>query len=352
MTTITVNASRTYDVIIGQGLLDRAGDYIAECITPGIAAVISDDTVDALCGDRVRTSLQKAGFEVVSYAFPHGEASKNIMTYAAVLNFLAESRLSRSDIIVALGGGVVGDLAGFAAASYLRGIRFVQIPTTLLAAVDSSVGGKTAIDLDAGKNLAGAFCQPSLVICDYDTLSTLPADYFRDGCAEVIKYGMLGNPAFFQSLKETMIEEQIETVIATSVSMKRDIVMGDEFDTGMRQLLNFGHTFGHAIEACSQFAISHGSAVAIGMVVMTRAAVRQGLCDPYVLEEVIAILRQYQLPIETTFTAEELFAVTCSDKKISGKNIQLVVPTAIGSCVLQKIPVSEMLDWLKLGLAV
>lgn len=352
MTTITISASRTYDVLIGQGLLDSVGAHIAERIKPGIAAVISDDTVDTLYGDRVRTSLQKAGFQVVSYVFPHGEASKNITTYAAVLNFLAESKLSRSDIVVALGGGVVGDLAGFAAASYLRGIQFVQVPTTLLAAVDSSVGGKTAIDLDAGKNLAGAFCQPSLVVCDYDTLSTLPIEYFRDGCAEVIKYGMLGNPAFFHSLQETMIEDQLETVIATCVSMKRDIVTGDEFDTGMRQLLNFGHTFGHAIEAHSQFAISHGSAVAIGMVVMTRAAVKQGLCDPSVLNDIISILNQYQLPTSTDFTAEDLYATTCSDKKISGGSIRLVVPTAVGNCTLHSIPVLKMRTWLELGLAI
>lgn len=351
MTTITVTASRTYDVLIGQGILDHVGAYILDRIKPGIAAVISDDTVDALYGDRVRASLRKSGFQVVSYAFPHGEASKNIATYAAVLNFLAESRLSRSDIIVALGGGVVGDLAGFAAASYLRGIQFVQVPTTLLAAVDSSVGGKTAIDLDAGKNLAGAFCQPSLVVCDYDTLSTLPPAYFRDGCAEVIKYGMLGNLAFFRSLQETMIEAQLETVIATCVSMKRDIVTGDEFDTGMRQLLNFGHTFGHAIEAHSQFSISHGSAVAIGMVVMTRAAVKQGLCDSTVLDAVISILKQYQLPVSTDFTAEDLYATTCSDKKISGSSIRLVIPIAVGNCILQSVSVSEMRTWLELGLA-
>ena len=351
MKTITINTSRTYDVLIGQDLLDQVGTYTLERIHPSAVAILSDDTVDKLYGDRVRASFLHTGVRVVSYVFPHGEASKNIRTYAAILNFLAEAKLSRSDLIVALGGGVVGDLAGFAAATYLRGIQLVQIPTTLLAAVDSSVGGKTAIDLDAGKNLAGAFCQPSLVVCDYNTLSTLPSAYFRDGCAEVIKYGMLGDAAFFASLQETMIEKQLETVIATCVSMKRDIVMGDEFDTGTRQLLNFGHTFGHAIEANSRFTISHGSAVAIGMAVMTRAAVKQGLCGSDVLEALLSILKQYQLPTTTAFSAEDLYATTCSDKKISGPSIRLVVPVAIGNCILQSVPVSEVRNWLELGLA-
>ena len=188
MNTVTVRASRQYDILIGQGLLPTLGAEAKKLGKAQKICVVSESSVYPLYGAAAEESLKSAGFSVVSYVFPAGEESKSGQIFLDLLNFLAENRLTRSDLIVALGGGVVGDLAGFAAASYLRGIRFIQVPTTLLAAVDSSVGGKTAIDLPAGKNLAGAFCQPSLVLCDTDTLNSLPLDIFRDGCAEVIKY--------------------------------------------------------------------------------------------------------------------------------------------------------------------
>ena len=200
MKTIHVAASRQYDVLVGSGLLDQVGALTAAVVNPCKAAILTDDTVDALYGARVDASLTASGFETLKFVFPHGEASKNLTVFGQALNFLAENRLSRTDLIVALGGGVVGDLAGFVAACYLRGVRFIQIPTTLLAAVDSSVGGKTAVDLDTGKNLAGAFWQPSLVICDYDTLSTLPERTFREGCAEVVKTGVLSSEDLFSAL--------------------------------------------------------------------------------------------------------------------------------------------------------
>ena len=261
----------------------------------------------------------------------------------------AREQLTRKDAIAALGGGVAGDLAGFAASTYLRGIGFIQIPTTLLAMVDSSVGGKTAIDLPAGKNLAGTFYQPWLVLCDPDCLTTLPEEIFRDGCAEVIKYAVLGNAPFFDDLRAGSAHAQLEHIIETCVTMKRDIVAQDEFDRGQRQLLNLGHTFGHGIEACSGFAVSHGSAVAIGMAMMVRAAAAFGLCTEKTRDTVVDILRQYDLPVDCAFRAEDMLPTILHDKKAAGDTINLIVPTAVGQCRIVKTPASEIMDWLRAG---
>lgn len=350
MKRISVPASKHYEVLIGSGLLDQTGALASQVIAPCRAAIITDDTVNGLYGDRVEQSLRDAGFEPIRFVFPHGEASKTLATFGEALNFLAEHKLSRSDLIVALGGGVVGDLAGFVAAVYLRGIRFIQIPTTLLAAVDSSVGGKTAVDLNSGKNLVGCFYQPELVICDYDTLSTLPERTFREGCAEVIKYGVLIGGNFFQSLLETPISDQLETVICQSVAYKRDIVCGDEFDRGQRQLLNLGHTIGHAVEAKGNFSLFHGECVAIGLAAVARAAKALGRCSAETCESILRLIQQYNLPTETEFSADALFVLCCSDKKIADGSISLVVPEEIGRCTLQKMPTTALLEWIEKGL--
>ncbi len=250
---------------------------------------------------------------------------------------------------MALGGGVTGDLTGFVAATYLRGIRFIQIPTTLLAAVDSSVGGKTAIDLKAGKNQVGCFYQPIAVLCDPDTLKTLPESEFKCGMAEVIKYGMYGNAPFFSELLDRDAKEFVDDVIGTCVSMKRDIVTRDEFDRGERMLLNFGHTFGHAAEKCSGFKLLHGEGVAMGMAVMTRAARRFGYCDDMTVELLEKILDKYGLPKEMPYTVGELTEAALSDKKMMGSEINLVVPEKIGKCVIEKVPASVISDWLEAG---
>lgn len=350
MKTIHVSASKSYDVIVGSGLLPQVGTMTAKLVKPCKAAILTDDTVDRLYGTTTEISLEQAGFEVVKFVFPHGESSKNLTVFGQALNFLAENRLSRSDLIVALGGGVVGDLAGFVAAVYLRGVRFIQIPTTLLAAVDSSVGGKTAVDLDTGKNLAGAFWQPELVLCDYDLLDTLPERTFREGCAEVLKYGVLLGEDFFRQLEEKDIRENLEDVIAVCVACKRDIVEGDEFDRGQRQLLNLGHTIGHAVETVAGYDLFHGECVAIGMAAVARAACKLGVTDETTRDRILAILRQYGLPTETEFTADALYAVCCSDKKIAGGTIRLVVPEAIGRCTLKPMAVPELRDWIEKGL--
>lgn len=350
MTTVTVRASRPYEVTIGRGLLDTVGRQAAGQWKGRSAAVVSDSTVAPLYLNRVKDSLERAGFRVHSFVFPAGEDQKNGGTYLKLLEFLAARRLTRADGLIALGGGVVGDLAGFAAATFLRGIGFLQLPTTLLAAVDSSVGGKTAIDLTNGKNLAGAFYQPQAVLCDLDTLDTLPAEVFADGCAEVIKYGMIGDPALLARLETVDFRADPEELVARCVAQKRDLVEQDEFDTGARQLLNLGHTLGHGVEACSGYTVSHGRAVAIGMTLVTRAAVAFGRCPAEVLPRLRRLLERYGLPDATACSAQALYEKTLSDKKRSGDTISLVVPIAWGASQLVRIPVSELPAWIERGL--
>lgn len=344
MKTVTVNASKKYDITIGSGLLATLGDEVQKLGNVSKVAIVSDSNVFPLYGEAVRKSLKSAGFTVYSFVFPAGEESKSFSTYMDLLNFLANQKLTRSDLIVALGGGVVGDLAGFASATYLRGIRFVQVPTTLLAAVDSSVGGKTAIDLPAGKNLVGAFCQPSMVLCDTDTLNTLPDDIFRDGCAEVIKYGVLYDASFFDYLSQSGLDFDREAVIARCVELKRDVVMEDEFDTGARMKLNLGHTIGHGVEARSNFTLSHGKSVAIGMAIVSRAS------DFPDAEKIISVLRVFGLPTTVNYPAEEILHFTLSDKKRSGGTINLIIPRRIGHCEIIPTPVENLLSFIKAGL--
>lgn len=350
MKTIHVSASRDYDVLIGEGLLSRLGQLVTSVCKPCKAVIVSDSNVWPLYGDSAADCLISAGFEVLSYVFPAGEESKNPETYLSLLNYLAENQLTRSDLLIALGGGVVGDLAGFAAATYLRGVACVQIPTSLLAMVDSSVGGKTAIDLPAGKNLVGSFFQPRLVVCDPDVLRTLPADIFRDGCAEVIKYGVLYDPALFGHLASNGLAFDRETVIARCVELKRDVVSQDEFDTGARQKLNLGHTFGHAIEALSQFTVTHGKAVAIGMAVMTRSAAAAGYCTTHTAEQITEVLRSFALPYSTNLSAAAICGAALSDKKRFGDTVNLIIPRVIGCCEIVKTPVTQLKSFIEAGL--
>ena len=350
MRSIHVAASREYDVHIGPGLLDELGSRAADVLRGRNAVIVTDSNVEPLYLDRALTSMRAAGFNAEGYVIPAGEASKCGTTYLNLVNFLAERRLTRADGLIALGGGVVGDLTGFAAATYLRGVGLIQVPTTLLACVDSSVGGKTAIDLPAGKNLCGAFYQPWLVLCDPETIQSLPDSVLSDGCAEVIKYGMLGDGDLLRRLQDVHIRDQLEAVIARCVEMKRDVVEGDEFDTGRRQLLNLGHTFAHSIEKLSDYTIPHGSAVAVGMQIITRAAVRKGLCPRDCLDALEALLKKYKLPTETQYSPEQLAEVALSDKKRKGDTLTLVVPCAWGESALRPVPVAELADWARAGL--
>ncbi len=350
MTRVTVSASIIYDVIVGSGLIQRAGELTAAVTGKCTAAIITDDIVDGLYGDIVMHSFEQAGFSVCRFVFPNGEGSKNLGTYCQALEFLGSHHLSRSDIVVALGGGVVGDLAGYAAASYLRGIRFIQIPTTFLAAIDSSVGGKTAVNLSAGKNLAGAFHQPSLVICDTDTLSTLPADVFSDGTAEAIKYGVLAEKGLFDLLASGDFASELENIISRCVGIKADIVSRDELDLGERQLLNLGHTIGHAIEKCSGLTITHGHAVAIGMYMIAKSAWTLGLsaenCAPAIYDALI----KNRLPVSCPYSAEELAQAAFSDKKRSGNSINFIIPKKIGCCCIKRIPAADIENIISAGM--
>ncbi len=347
MKTVKVEASKSYEVIIGERLLPCLGEYLGQVTKAKKIAIVSDSNVWPLYGQVAMDAL--AGYEIVSFVFPAGEESKNGETYLKLLNFLAENKLTRSDCLVALGGGVVGDLTGFAAATYLRGVDFVQVPTTLLAAVDSSVGGKTAIDLNAGKNLAGAFYQPRAVLCDLDTLTTLPEDVFRDGCAEVIKYGVLYDETLFAHLEEKGLGFDREDVIARCVELKRDVVAQDEFDRGQRQKLNLGHTVGHGIEACSGYRISHGSAVAAGMCMVSRAAARKGICSQSCAERIENVIQAFGLPTSSEYSAKELYRWALSDKKRSGGTVNLILPEKIGFCRMEATAVEDVEALIEMG---
>lgn len=349
MTIVNVNTSSPYQVEIGHGLLSTLGEKVSALGGGSQVCIVSETNVWPLYGPTAEGSLQQAGFEPCHYVFPAGEAQKCGKTYLDLLGFLAEHHLTRGDMIVALGGGVVGDLAGFAAATYLRGIRFVQVPTTLLAAVDSSVGGKTAIDLPQGKNLAGAFYQPSLVLCDLDCLSSLPMEVFREGCAEVIKTAILFDHPMYLTLARDGLDFDREAIIAQCVRHKRDIVNADEFDRGVRQKLNLGHTIGHSVEAHSNFTLSHGASVAIGTAMVARAAANAGLCDYGVSAQIQWLLRRFGLPTSTNVSPRELAQIALSDKKRSADHITLVIPQAIGCCNLYPMAVEDLEAFLQGG---
>lgn len=297
MKTITVHASQTYPIWIGRGLLGQCGTYLKQQTKAQTAAVITDDHVDCYYGDIVTKSLEENGFRTIKFVFPHGEASKCSKTLNQIYDFLCENNITRTDCLVALGGGVVGDITGFAAATYLRGLDYLQIPTSLLAQVDSSVGGKTAIDLTGGKNLVGAFKQPVAVLCDLDTLHTLPKLFLADGMGEVIKYGMIRDEKLFTLLEQHTLEtvsEVMDEIVPTCIDIKRDVVEHDEFDTGERMILNFGHTLGHAVESYYHYeTYTHGSAVAAGMCMMTKAT-----CTPELYVRLCDCVKAYDLPTE------------------------------------------------------
>lgn len=350
MNTISVCASGSYQVHIGKGLLSSLGAETAGVITGRKAVILSDETVWAIYGQPAVSSLESAAFQVFHYVVSPGENSKNSQNFLEILNFLATNRISRADCIIALGGGVVGDLAGFCAACYMRGIAFIQVPTTLLAMTDSSVGGKTAIDLPAGKNLCGVFHQPSLVLCDTDTLCTLPESVFREGCSEIIKYGILYDPVLFAHLEATGMDFDREYVICRCVELKKNTVEADEFDNGSRMFLNLGHTIGHAIEKESDYAISHGQAVAIGLAAVAKASEIFGYCDQNTCRRILSILDQFGLPANTELSCDTLHRQALHDKKSNGTYGNIIVPRAIGNCDAMQMDEHQLLSFLRAGL--
>lgn len=348
MRTVHVNTGNPYDIFIERGIAGDCGKYIKKLSSAKKVTVITDSNVAKLYLQKVVNSLEKEGFEVKSHIFSAGEESKNLNSISAMYNTLAEFRMTRKDIIVALGGGVTGDMAGFAAASYLRGINFVQIPTSLLAQVDSSVGGKTGVDLPHGKNLVGAFHQPIAVLIDPDTLKTLPDAYFCDGMAEVIKYGCIKDDKFFDRLCKEDAREHIEDVIEACVSIKRDVVSRDERESGERMLLNFGHTLGHAIEKIYNFkGISHGMAVAVGMVLISAAGERAGITQKCTTEKITRLCLKYGLPVSDNASLEQMAQAAAGDKKTEGSSINLVLLKSIGDSFTRKIELCDLLDFIK-----
>jgi 3-dehydroquinate synthase len=341
---------RAYDVVVGDGLLDEAGDLIRPYAPRGRTAVVTDETVAGLHGERLRAALEHAGLSASFIVVPPGEQTKSWQGLADVSERLLALQLDRGDIITAFGGGVVGDLAGFAAAIYKRGVDFVQIPTTLLAQVDSSVGGKTAIDTPQGKNLIGAFHQPRLVLADLDVLDTLPERERRAGYAEIIKYGLLGDPAFFEWLETNGRKvlagdrEALLYAVSRSVEMKADIVVEDEREAGRRALLNLGHTFGHALEAETGYGgdLLHGEAVALGCAQAFRFSARQGLLPADQAARAEAAIADVGLPVRmqdipgAPFPAERLVQHMGQDKKAAGGQLTFILPRAIGDAFVAK----------------
>ena len=318
---IPVNTpSGCYEVKVGSGLIRTLGEEMKRLGMGGRCVVVSGENVFPLYGQTALTSLREAGFQADAVVFPAGESTKSLACYGELMNELTDRQFSRSDCLVALGGGVTGDLTGFAAATYQRGIRFVQVPTTLLSAVDSSVGGKTAVNLPAAKNQVGAFYQPQLVLCDTNTLLTISERELRAGMAEVIKDAVIGDPDLFDLLQHTepaRLFDALPEIIEACVRLKAEIVEEDERDVGRRRLLNLGHSFGHAIEQRSGYTLLHGEAVAVGTAMACRAAVSTGMLDPVSFDAILSLLRHFGLPTETEYDAEELFSIMMLDKKIA-----------------------------------
>ena len=364
MIKIAVSASRKYNVIMDRGALGRAGELFADAGISGgrkKLCIVTDRNVAPLYGTEdgeLWRSLTDAGFELYRFVFEGGEKTKTLDTLADILNFLADNRFTRSDML-ALGGGIVGDVTGYAAASYLRGVEFIQIPTTLLATVDSSVGGKTGVNLNAGKNLAGAFWQPSLVMFDPNVLRTLSYDTTLDGIAEAVKSGFIGDRSIADDISahvpadKSFSEEGIDfltQLAAKAVEVKRAVVEEDERESGRRQLLNFGRTIAHAIEKCSDYSISHGHAVAIGMTIVSAAADTLGWTEEKCTDRLLRILDQFRFPLQCPYSPEELTAAALQDKKIRGDRITLVIPENQGSCTLKTIPTDKLQQFITCGL--
>jgi 3-dehydroquinate synthase len=332
-----LTGGQSYDVVVGSNLLPESGALISRNLKGPLCAIISDDNVATLFAETVQQSLTRAGFGTVLMALSPGERSKTIGEVEAICGRMADAGLDRSSFVVALGGGMVGDLAGFVAAIYHRGIPFVQIPTTLLAQVDSSIGGKTGVNLPTAKNLIGAWHQPALVISDVDTLATLPAREWRQGFAEIVKHAVIRDAAMFERLQH-FNRADLEGLVRRNVEIKAAIVSADEHETsGERALLNFGHTIGHAIERAGDYLdFLHGEAVSLGLVAATEISVRRaGLTEPE-RRQIVETLRGFELPtrLPADFPREKILEAIRFDKKFTGGAVRFVVTPAIGSALL------------------
>ena len=357
MREVTVPLSdRSYSIHIGSGLLDSLGARMRDLRIQGSIALVQDSQVAGNYGVRALKSLEDAGYRTATVQVPSGEASKSLEQLSALYDAFARARLDRRSVVVALGGGVVGDLAGFAAASYLRGIDFVQVPTTLLAQVDSSVGGKTGIDLLSGKNLVGAFHQPRLVIADLDTLATLPIRDYVAGLAEVIKYGIIADAELFAYLelnREGALRHHPDVLahlVARSCEIKADVVGKDEREAGLRAILNYGHTIGHAVEAAAGYGrYLHGEAIAIGTAAANWLSTRVGWLPAEVAARITGLLAAYGLPIrlEEPLDHQEILAAMRLDKKTVDGVFQFVLARGMGEVGMLSVSEALVLEALR-----
>jgi len=344
MESIKIQTGIPYDALVGRGLLDEAGELVRPAVRGRRTLITADGHVAPLYLERTRESFRKAGFQAEIFVFPAGETAKRLSTVECMLTEADRAGITRTDFFVALGGGVTGDMTGLAAALYLRGIDFIQIPTTLLAMVDASVGGKTAVNLPSGKNLCGAFHQPRMVLCDPDTLDTLPAPVLAEGMAEVIKHGAICSPVLLDRIREGSAAGDL---IADNIRIKNGIVSRDERETGERKLLNLGHTFGHAIEKLSGYTIYHGEGVAVGMLIAALAAEHHGLCEDGVYAELKELISARGLPTGTSWSAAEIAKNAMNDKKRAGDNITIVLPEKRGYSVLKTLPAEKLREWIE-----
>ncbi len=350
MRKVHIDLQGGYTVYIEQGLIDKCGEYIENLCFGRRAVIISDSNVAPLYADRVANSLRSKEFETFLFTVEAGEESKTPENLIKAADFCVEAGLTRSDVIIALGGGVITDMAGLCGALYQRGVAVCQIPTSLLAMVDSSVGGKTAVNLSKGKNMFGAFYQPSMVLCDSTVLKTLPECEFSNGMAEVIKYAVLKNGRVREILNADNIDETLDELIEECVKIKKEYVCDDEFDTGARQFLNFGHTVGHAIERLSNFEIAHGSAVSAGMCIVARACMRLGLCSQSTAQYIETLCRKFNLLTTVSMNSEALFEAALTDKKRSADEITVVLVRYLGDCRLERTQVENLRYIIQKGL--
>lgn len=343
MKKITVNAEKKYDILIEKGLINICGNYIKSVTKAKKICLISDTNVYSIYKDKVLKSLKENGYEIITYIFEAGERSKTIKTVMEMVEVMAKNEMTRKDLVVALGGGVCGDMAGFAASIYLRGIEFVQIPTSLLAQVDSSVGGKTAVDLPQGKNLCGAFHNPSIVLIDPNTIDTLTYKYFSDGMAEAIKMGCIKSESLFKKIETEDPKRIIEEIIYECIQLKAQVVERDEKEKGERALLNFGHTVGHAIEKLHDFTtISHGEAVGIGMIMITKFGERNNITKKGTSERISKVLKKYNLRTEDTNKLEDIIDAMSADKKRTNNGINFILISSIGNSFINSIKNEEI----------
>lgn len=348
--TVRISAGGGYDVRIGSGILPEAGAKAQEVLKADRIAVFTDSSVDRLYADTVEESFRRAGYETCRFVFTAGEASKNMKTVMEFIEFLSRHHLTRRDAVIALGGGVAGDMGGFAASIYLRGIDFIQIPTTLLAAVDSSVGGKTGINISSGKNLAGAFWQPSLVLYDTDTFGSLNDDLILDGTAEIVKTAAIRDADLFRLVDGNGIGEILTQTVKRCVEIKGAVVDADEKEGGLRRILNFGHTMAHAIEKASGYRISHGKAVACGMAMMTAASEAAGMTEKGTCEILCRTLEKKGFKLEPEFPLEQLCRLAGSDKKTFGDRIHLVRIDRIGRASVFDLELAGLEAFMRAGM--